>query len=378
MKNNRIIILSTIIFIIVSINPVIINDYVKSESKIKEVDQFINSKMDRNNPPAQGISIALVDQNGMFWNKGYGYEDVEQEIEADSESLCRISSITKPITATAIMMLVEEEKINLGDPIIKYIPEFSVKNDFNKQITVKHLLTHRSGLKDTVNIDAFYELGNNKSSYNIIVEALKKEELLFPPGEKFNYSNTGYALLEGIIENTSKKSYNKFIKEEIFEPLEMNNSYIGLDKKNIALLSEGYQSTGDKTVKQRPVRYKAAASLISNAEDLSKYIEFILNSGKTRHGKELLKEEHLQQMFSHQFSEDGYGLGWGINRYELLDPELHIEHTGTLKGGGFHSNIVAVPDKNLGVIVLSNTETFSHFSRNMIEGILKRLLRINE
>ncbi|MFW5873662.1 MAG: serine hydrolase [Bacillota bacterium] len=72
-----------------------------------------------------------------------------------------------------------------------------------------------------------------------------------------------------------------------------------------------------------------------------------------------------------------YGLGWAINRYGFLDSELHIEHTGTLKGGGFHSIIVAVPEKNLGVIVLSNTETFSHFSRDIVEGILKRLLEID-
>ncbi len=368
-----------LIMIVFFICPTVKAEEIDYSSQVKKINLFIKSQMDKTLPPTQGLSVALVDENGMFWSKGYGYADVKRKVKADARTLYRVGSVTKPVTATAIMMLVEKGKINLDDPITKYIPQFKINNQFEQPITVRHLLSHQAGLLRHIYINFDYQLEvKNPPSYEMVLDYLKKKKLLFCPGEKYKYSNVGYALLGKVIENVSGISYKEFIKQEIFTPLEMDNSYVGLNQENSKLLAKGYESVlNDRAKENKAIRDKSAGSIISTAEDLSKYLQFILNSRADEAGSYLLNKDTVQQMFKKQcfmpkLENSRFGLGW------VLNSKLNIIcHTGSLGGvyggGGYHSVIIIVPDKNLGIVLLSNTSSFSKFSDKITMGILKRL-----
>jgi len=344
---------------------------------VPKIEGLIKEEIKSND--IQGLSVGLVDTSGLFWSRGYGYEDKKNKVKATEATLYRIASVTKPFTATAIMILVDRGLIDLDAPIKKYVPEFSIKsiNEKPGPITVRDLLNHHSGLKRDhyrgINI-------KNPPAPDFLVSELKDDYLALPTGTLYKYSNINYALLGVIIENVTGKSYSRFLEDEIFRPLEMGNTFIGYGESKASRVSKSYEMKGllfkrPKEIDQSPIRDRPAGSIISSVEDTAKFVRMILKDGKSPTGERIISEESLEKMFTVQYpnnelDDDPYGLGWKINKVPVPGIELNIRHGGTLNG--FSTLIAVAPEEGLGIIVYYNTNHV--FSRHYIANEALKLL----
>ncbi len=173
----------------------------------------MHAEIDYYNLP--GIAIGVVYGEHLVWEKGFGFADVTKKIPMTPQTLFRLASITKLFTSTAIMQLRDAGKLQLNDPIEKYLPWFKIKNRFPDEppITIWHILTHTSGLPREA---AFpYWTDHNFPTLEQIIERLPKQETIFPPETKWKYSNLAMALLGAIVESASGEKYDKYIQRTI-------------------------------------------------------------------------------------------------------------------------------------------------------------------
>jgi CubicO group peptidase (beta-lactamase class C family) len=182
-----------------------------------EVDQYIRAQMEEQHIP--GLSMAVLRQGKAVKSQGYGYADLEQKIKVTRDTVFQLQSITKSFTGTAIMMLAEDNKISLEDKIGKYLDGLP---DLWNGITVRHLLTHTSGIKDFIN-EPTVDLAKDLEPQDVI-RSLEKLPLNFEPGERYAYSNTGYHLLGMIIEKITGDTWQNFLRAKIFKPLKMKST----------------------------------------------------------------------------------------------------------------------------------------------------------
>lgn len=336
---------------------------------ISEIDQLIRSEMKKNE--IQGFSVALVDENGIFWSKGYGHADYAKREKATVQTLYRAGSVTKTFTALGIMLLADRGLVELDAPAEQYLPGFTLRSRFaeTKPITVRQLLTHHAGLMR----DLYRDIrGANPPGFDVVVEALRESELAFPPDTRFGYSNVGYVLLGKLIENVSGKEYARFMEEEIFRPLGMTRTEPDYTQESAGRIAKSYKMTGwiwkrPREIEQFAERDIPAGAMVSSAEDLSKFLQMIFNDGKTQTGETLVSREGLREMFVNPYTHleldyDSYGLGWEVNKSKIPHTELNIRHGGTLTG--YSSLIAALPQEKLGIVIFYNTN--NAFSRHYI------------
>lgn len=307
-------------------------------------------------------SILVAKDNKILFEKTYGWADMRAKIEIDETSAFQLASVSKPLTATAILMLVDQNRLTLDDPVVKYIPQFPYR-----QITIRQLLNHTSGLPMYFWL-AEHKWADKKAPGNQEMIDLMAEHnlpLFFTPGKKFEYSNTGYFILASIIEKVSGLTFGEFMKNNIFEPLGMNNTYVysfGYDslKPNHLYGYRKYSSRGyakiPETVNDGVVGDK---NVYSTIEDLYKWI-YALNNGL------LISKENLELMYSKGQTKRGcevpYGFGFRIG---LEQNEPIIYHDG--KWNGFRNSIKQYPNDSLVIIALE------HSSNPFVKGLVNKV-----
>jgi len=283
----------------------------------------------------------LVARNGeVLVKKGYGMANYEHDIPNTPQTIFRIGSVTKQFTATAIMQLQERGLLSVDDSLAKYIPDYPNGD----KITLHHLLSHTSGI---VNISSIPEHRTNlmlPTPLEKTISLFKNKPLEFSPGERFKYCNSGYQLLGYIIEKVSGKSYEEFLEENIFQPLDMADS--GMDKHSTILKNRAAGYTHDENnilinapYMNAPVTF-AAGSLYSTVEDLYRW-------DRALYTEKILKKASLDKMFTP--NKGNYGYGWRI--HEILNHKC-IHHAGGQYG--FQANIARFVDDDTCIILLSN------------------------
>jgi len=272
---------------------------------------------------ATGASVIVIQDGKVLRKINYGLANIEFGVANTPETKFRLGSMTKSFTATAILMLHDQEQLNIDDPVSKYLTDFPNVN----QITIRHLLTHTSGFSES-----------------------KEEPLLFEPGKRISYSNYGYNLLGQIIEKVSGNSYETYLQEKIFEPLGMSNSGYDHAAPILKNRASGYTNRTNGTfVNSEYIDMSgphSAGALYSTVEDLFLWDQ-ALYSGK------LLKANTLKQSFTPTKLSSGreaaYGMGWMLNSRGGLQ---EVGHGGDITG--FNSYIARFPDQKFTVVVLSN------------------------
>lgn len=279
---------------------------------------------------------ALV--NGkLSWTKGVGYSDIENSVKATPKTIYRLASVSKPITALAIMQLVEKGKIKLDDDIRQHVPYFP-KKKWN--VTIRQILTHTSGIRT-------YKPGefDNTNNFQTIKDAIlvyANDSLDMMPGTKYNYNTISYNLLAAVIENVSGLSFGEYLKKNIFEPAGMTSTKLELQAEIVPFRARGYVKNGD-TVKNAPLadlsfKY-AGGGMISSIEDLLKLGKAILEH-------KIISQASINTMCSPTFLPSGeridYGLGFGFGIDSLK--RKYFGHAGG--GTGFSSHLVIFPDSN--------------------------------
>jgi CubicO group peptidase (beta-lactamase class C family) len=305
-----------------------------------KVDEFIKAEMQKQKIP--GVSVAVVRGGEVVLARGYGYANVEHQVAVKPETFFQSGSMGKQFTATAVMMLVEEGKINLDEKIGKYLGEVP---ESWRNITVRHLLTHTGGLTD---YPPDFDFRRDYTED----ELLKRAEAIpvaFAPGEKWQYSNMGYVTLGILIGKVTGKFYGEFLRERIFQPLGMSARIIN-EADIIPNRAAGYRLVKGELKNQEWVsptlNTTADGSLYLTAPDVAKWDAAL-------YGEKLLKRASLEQMWTPVKLNDGqnapYGFGWFLGE---ANGHRLIEHGGAWQG--FKSDIARYVDDKLTVIVFAN------------------------
>ncbi|HSG22265.1 MAG TPA: serine hydrolase domain-containing protein [Azonexus sp.] len=299
-----------------------------------------------------GISIALVDDQKVIWQKGFGHADLENNIPATPETIYRAGSIAKVFTAAATMQLVEQGKIDIDQPLVNALPDFSIKTRFPNAgpVTPRNVMTHHSGLPSNFFKDMFVR---DPARFETVVEGIREEYLAFPPNYVFSYSNVGMALLGAAVQNVSGERFDDYMDQHFFQPLGMKQSNF-----SPRAITKAYDH--NKASEVFSLRDMPAANLLSNVVDLSQFLKMQFADGKYGQ-REILSATSVQEMLRVQNAgfpltfQQYVGLGWMLSGIEVPGGGLVASHGGSLPDS--HSMMTILPEHKLGVVVLSNSAT---------------------
>lgn len=313
-----------------------------------------------------GAAIAVVQDGDILYKKGYGVANLEYDIPISPSSIFHIASVSKQFTVFSILLLEKQGKLSLDDDIRKYIPEVP---DFGQTITLKHLASHTSGLRDQWNLLAMagWRLDDVITKEQILKLVSRQKDLNFSPGDEYLYCNTGFTLLAEVVARVSDMTFAEFTHVNIFEPLKMNNTLFYDDHEKI-VKNRTYSYHADSTGFKKSVLSYAnvgATSLFTTVEDLSLWsinfldpkvgdttiinlmnTPFVLNDGKTFGG----------------------ALGQFVGEYKGLN---EIQHGGA--DAGYRTYLSRFPDEKFAVIVFSNSAEFNsgRMAHNVVDIYLK-------
>jgi CubicO group peptidase (beta-lactamase class C family) len=309
-------------------------------ARADKVDEFVKAEMQRQNIP--GVSIAVTRDGKIVKADGYGLANVELNVAAKPETVFKIGSVSKQFISTGIMLLIQEGKLSLDDPISKYLE--STPESW-KGITIRHLLTHTSGIVreapgfDPLKIQSDAEV--IKTAYSL--------PLRFAPGDKYEYCNVGYFSLAEIIHKISGKAWNDYLAERLFTPVGMNATRTTTVTDIVPNRADGYFRK-DGAVQNATIylALRPSGAFLSTVLDLAKW-------DATLYADKILKPAIRDQMWMPVKLNNGnsypYGFGWEVN---TVGGHRLVSHGGSLPG--FRSAFLRFVDDKLSVIVLTNED----------------------
>jgi len=321
----------------------------------QNLDEYIQKNVEDLSIPS--LSVSIIENNKQAVLKTY---NLKENQETNSSTFV-IGSLTKSFTAFSIMQLIEQKKLKLNAPVKEYLPWFEVKNKNNtKLITIKSLLNQTSGFSTYEGLKNFAR----NTDLETDIKALKNTSLTSKPNERFMYSNINYQILGLLIEKVSAMSYSAYLKKNIFEPLGMSNTVTS--KNEAKSLAKGYRTWFGFNVEEEFESNKSmlpAGYIISNIEDMSKYILMVLNKG-TYDRKTLVSKESFSMILNEAFpivkDEFFYSFGWFISDDKY---GLKLNHMGAAEN--YMSSIIIDPIKKDAILILHNKMTFTINTNNI-------------
>lgn len=341
-----------------------------SQEKRLEIEKAVSTFMSANSVPGMGAAVVLDGEP--VWSAGFGMADLEDSAPATSSTLFRLGSLSKPITATALLQLWEHGKLDLDAPVQKYCPAFPQKE---WPITSRELLGHLGGIRH-YNRDGKGDIPEDSARHFASMEEslqiFAADPLVAKPGTKFNYSTYGYTLLGCVLEGAASQKYMDFVRENIFKPAGMVQTQADDFFTIIPHRTRWYHKDKSEIVRNAGVlnsSYKIpGGGLISSADDMARFEAAML-------ADKFVKRPARDLMWTPQKTPDGkstgYALGWGISDKF----GIHIvAHTGGQQGTS--TAFVLVPERRAGVIVLANMDSVD--SGNLADQILKIALDLKD
>ncbi|MEW5676472.1 serine hydrolase domain-containing protein [Flavobacterium enshiense] len=304
-------------------------------------------------PNSPGLSIGIVQNNKLIYSKGIGCASLEYNIKNSDSTAFSLASIAKQFTAACLWTLVRDGKISLEDDIRKHLPELPERK---QSIKIKHLLNHSSGLSNYHTLMALKGFDYDLEYYDnetVLELACKQKKLNHVPGTKTVYGNTSYTLLALIIERIAQKNLQEYAKTELFDPLGMNHTQIRLENQSlIRNKAVGYQQKGNEFL-QNPRIQKSygAGSMASTITDMAKWLS-VLNGTNLQFKK--LTEFLTTCDNSNPNEKANYARGVMTDNYNGYKT---ISHSGY--GWGGQSQLITLPEKQLGIIILTNLESIN-------------------
>lgn len=311
-----------------------------------KIDDYINGEMIRQHVP--GLTLGIIKDGKLVSERAYGLADLELQAKTTKDDLFQIGSITKQFTAFGAMLLVEEGKIKLDDPVSAYIPEAP---EAWKNIKVRNLLYQNSGLKDYALVPGIGLLDDYAKP--LWMDKMTKLPLDFEPGQAWAYSNTNYALMGWIIEMASGKPYTEYMTERVFKPLGMTHTRYDNQDEIIPRRAHGYLILDKDMVRAKGVGMSihSDGSIISNIEDMAKWDEALRE-------RKLLKPSSYDLIWSPGKLNSGrgryYGMGWFLG---LPGTPAYVGHGGN--SIGYSAGLARFTDAKITVILLCNVYAIS-------------------
>jgi serine beta-lactamase-like protein LACTB len=315
-----------------------------SATKMETIEAALAAERSRWHAP--GLSAAIVADHHLVWSRGLGLADLEQRVPATPATVYRIASISKTITAVAVMQLAEQAKLDLDAPIQRYCPGFPEKP---WPITARQLLAHLGGIRGYLSTEELY----NTRHYTNLVEPLalfKDDPLQFEPGAQFSYTTYGYTVLGCAIEGASGMTYVDYVREHILQAVGMSHTRPDDVYAIIANRAQSYRKAPNGAIQNAPPAdpsYKIpGGGWCSTVDDLAKFAVAVQTDG-------LVAKDTLEQMFTRQKTRDGhdlpFGLGWAIGE---RNGHQEVWHTGGLQG--VSTILYMRPEQGFAAVLLLN------------------------
>jgi D-alanyl-D-alanine carboxypeptidase len=297
--------------------------------------------------PSPSVAVAVVRGSDTLVMKGFGFADIESKRPATPNTIYRIGSLTKQFTSAGIMRLVERGKLSLDDDLSKYVPNFPLQGH---HVTIRHLLTHTSGIHNYTAMPGWQPTWGSDLTTDSIVGFVKKEKFDFEPGDKYNYSNTGYVLLGMVIEKVSGKTYAKFVEDELFKPLKLTHTSYCPSRTTDPAFASGY-ARKDSTFVAAPylslTHPHAAGALCSSVSDFVRW-QRALTGGQVVSPASFTLMTTPAKLNDGKTSNYGFGLSTG-----MMGTHRSITHSGGIHG--FTTFASYFPDDSLNIVVFDNS-----------------------
>jgi len=371
---------------------VLIKDDLIASGKLERpsLDEFITEIMETSHLP--GLAACIVKNDGIVWSKGYGWANIEQRIPMSPDTLMNIGSISKTVTATAVMQLWEQGRFDLDDDVNNYL-SFAVRNPFypDEPVTLKQLLTHTSSIRDGSAYEESYSCGDPKIPLEVWVKGYltpggayydQRENFHeWKPGEKFDYCNVAFGLLGHLVEAISGSAFSDYCRANIFEPLGMNETGWYLSDLDVAKHAVPYtyvsngeirgrliQEAGD--VREAPIREGYVPNCLysfpnfpdgllrTSVHQLAHFLMAYINGGSYEN-KRILQETTVREVLTTQLNpsllpDEGKSLGLAWYQWVSDNGDLVWGHTGG--DPGITTRMLFRPTDRVGVIVFTNTD----------------------
>lgn len=339
--------------------------------KRTQIEAAVSKFMSTTHVP--GLSVAVVENAELEWASGFGFADLENHVPATEFTLYRLASISKSLSATGAMKLVEKGNLELDDPVQKYCPVFPQKSG---AITTRLVMGHLAGIRhyksDSQNDP---EVGNTKHFDDPIQAGLdffKKDPLLSEPGKQFHYSTQGYTLVGCVMQGASGAKYTEYMRQNVFIPAGMEHTLVDDRFAIIPYRTRFYHKTESGTVENADFldsSYKIpGGGWLSSAEDMARFETAMLSD-------KLLKPETRSLMWTPLKPSDGqpngYALGWGTLSEDGI---RYVGHDGGQQGTS--TNFYIAPEQRAGVVVLANMDDVP--VNDLFKQILKIVLQSTE
>lgn len=327
----------------------------------EKIEALIQPEIKDKNGPG---GVFMVAKNGeIIYQNAFGKANLELEVPLTTDYVFQIGSMTKQFTAVAIMMLQEQGKLNTNDVLSKYVADFPAGD----KITIHHLLTHTSGIKDFTKMKSIKDIAQKEMTPKMMVDFFKNEPVDFSPGEKFDYNNSGYVLLGYIIELVSGKSYEDFIENDIFKKIGMTQSYYATERQIISKRAYGYQKKESGYVNKTIINYSVPFSSGAVMSSLNDMLEW----QKALNNNTLLNSENTEKLFRSYSLNNGetinYGYGWHLRK---INDSMSREHGGSIFG--YKSMGVYLPNEDLYILGFTNCDCIS--PTQLVQNIAKLVL----
>jgi CubicO group peptidase (beta-lactamase class C family) len=317
------------------------------------LNETVAATLERWNVPGMAVGVL---HNGTVTTEGFGVASLETKQPVRADTLFQIGSITKVFTATLVMRLVEEGLLDLDTPVSQYLPDLELADESAlKTITMRHLLSHTSGLEG----DRFDDYGIGDDALTKAVAEFNTLRQLTAPGELWTYCNSGFNLAGAVIERLLDTTFEAAVRERIFEPLKMERSFFFAHEAIVYPVAVGHSQVNPGEPKHEVARLyplprcvNAAGGIISTVGDLLRFAQAHLENG-TLEGTTILTHESVQAMQVPQTEAanfvDNYAIGWAVR---TIDGVKVIGHGGSTNG--FQAQLTIVPEKNFAIAMLTN------------------------
>ncbi|NML19237.1 beta-lactamase family protein [Pseudoflavitalea sp. G-6-1-2] len=318
----------------------------QSYSQKDKIDTWLEQQMQQQK--IVGLTIGIVKNGKLYKTKSYGMANLEQNLPAGNETVYKLASVSKQMVAAGTMLLIQEGKLRLTDPMTRY---FKDAPEAWNGITIRHLLNHTSGLqRESPAFD-----GNTIQSDSVLIRAAYKDTMLFATGSKWVYCNLGYFMLADIIRQLSGKSFTSYMQQLVFDKYGLTSTQPTSTRKIVPHRAGGYERRGGDTIlnAEEITAFRPSGAFISNIGDMLKWEMMMQQS-------QLLTKQNWQKLWSDTVftgakRPDGtkvyYGYGWNVSKYQNRNV---VFHAGSLPG--FRSAFYRFPDENTAIIILTNSE----------------------
>ncbi|MEW9702888.1 serine hydrolase domain-containing protein [Paenibacillus sp. SI8] len=355
--------------VIVLLNPIHGVVYANSDLSPTEleraIDKVVSENMNLLHIP--GAAVVVTKGTSTILSKGYGYADLENKTTMNpAKSVVRIGSLTKSMTATAAMQLVERNQLELNRDVNAYLNTYKVPLFGKQPITMHHLLTHSAGLDQAVYAVNSLSVNNSLAAVEYLRAYFQKQPPVREPGTKYEYSNVGLGLVGNLIEQTQDQSLNDYMKQNVFHPLEMPSATLELPLHNADLVkSYTFGKAGYTANSYSYISLPGAGAMNVIPNEFAHYMICHLNGGQYN-GHVVLTKETVDVMHAQQFAAHPQmdGLGYGFFRGELGSGIPMLWATGEIDS--FVSKMVLVPSENLGLYVVANSSAAGLELHNLV------------